>query len=249
MMGAAMRSWTEIKQLMTRPQPVTLPLVLLFAVAPLYLVIQVLVAGGPTYAPETELDRLVPVRGGWALVYASLFGAALLPIFVVHQQELVRRTINAFLAMWLVAYAFFLGYPTVGPRPPQVVEAGFSGWGLKVIYGSDSNYNCFPSLHVAQCYLAAFVCHRVHRGVGTVAVVWASLVGASTLFTKQHWALDVAGGIVLAAIAFVAFVQGYPREATPERERRLAPLLALCAFGVFGVMALLLCCLYALNIY
>ena len=243
-----MQTWKEIAVLMSRPQPVTIPMVSLFAIIPLYLAIQVFVAGGSTHAPETEFDRMVPVRGGWALVYASLFCAALLPIFVVHQQELVRRTINGFLAMWLVAYVFFLAYPTVGPRPPKVVEDGFSGWGLRVIYGSDSNYNCFPSLHVAQCFLAAFICYRVHRGVGLVAVVWASLVGVATLFTKQHWVLDVVGGIVLAIFAYLIFVQGYRREATPERERRRAPHLALCAFGVFGVIALSLWCMYALNL-
>ena len=57
------------------------------------------------------------------------------------------------------------------------------------------------SLHVAQCFIAALVCHRVHRGAGAVAGVWAFLVALSTLFTKQHYVVDVLGGILLAGVA------------------------------------------------
>ena len=133
---------------MTRPQPVTMPMVTLFALVPFYLVIGELVQGGPMHVPE-------------------------------------------------------------------------------LAYESDIRYNCFPSLHVAQCFIAALVCHRVHRGVGAVAGAWAGLVALSTLFTKQHYVLDVVGGVALAGVAWLFFVRGCPPDAVPERERRLAPALAV----------------------
>jgi membrane-associated phospholipid phosphatase len=46
--------------------------------------------------------------------------------------------------------------------------------------------------------VSALTCHRVHRGVGTAAVLCAALVGASTLFTKQHYVLDAIAGMFLA---------------------------------------------------
>jgi membrane-associated phospholipid phosphatase len=228
-------AWHEALELMTRPQPVTVPMVALFALIPFYLYIGELVRGGPLHVPELALDRAIPVVPAWSVVYGSLFLAALLPVMVVHQQELIRRTILAFLMAWLVSYAVFLAYPTVTSRPEEFAGDGFFDWTLRIIYESDIRYNCFPSLHVAQCFIAALVCHRVHPGVGAVAGVWAFFVALSTLFTKQHYALDVLGGMFLAGAAWLAFLRGYPRDAVPERERRLAPALALGAVGMYAL--------------
>lgn len=239
--------WRDVVELMTRPQPVTLPMVLLFALIPLYLFIGNLFPDRPLNVPELALDRAIPLQPAWSVVYGSLFLAALLPVFVVHRQELVRRTILAFLMAWLVSYAVFLAYPTVSSRPEVVAGDGFSSWALRQIYDSDVPYNCFPSLHVAQCFLAALACHRVHRGVGIAAAVWASFVALSTLFTKQHYVLDVLGGMVLAYVAYRVFLRSYPREDIPERERRLAPALALGAVGIYGVVVAGLWLIYALD--
>ncbi len=238
--------WSAFVELMTRPQPVTLPMVALFAIIPGYLCIGVLVHGGIVHAPELALDRMGPVRPEWSVVYGSLFLAALLPVFVLHQQELIRRTILAYLAVWLVAYVCFLAYPTIGPRPATVAGEGFFVWALRVIYSSDARYNCLPSLHVAQCFLAALACYRVHRGVGAVAGIWAFLVGLSTLYTKQHYILDVITGILLAYAAYVVFLRSYPREDIPEEERRLAPALALGAAAIYLLIVAGLWVVYAM---
>lgn len=234
--NASRLGWNAVVDLMTRQQPVTLPMVALFAIVPVYLYIGELVQHGEViHVPELALDRMVPLRPEWSVVYGSLFLAALLPVFVVHQQELVRRTILAFLAVWLFSYVCFLAYPTIGPRPATVAGEGFFVWALHAIYSSDVRYNCFPSLHVAQCFLAALACHRVHRGVGAIAGAWALLVGLSTLYTKQHYILDVLAGMLLAYVAYVIFLRSYPRENVPERERRLAPALALAAAATYAL--------------
>ena len=233
---------------MTRPQPVTLPMILLFALIPFYLVIGNVVADGPVHVPELAVDRALPLVPAWSLVYWSLFLAAVLPVLVVHQRDHVHRTILAFIAVWLAALACFLAYPTVSSRPEEAPGDGFGDWGMRLILSTDVQYNCLPSLHVAQCFLAAFTCSLVHRGVGAVAVAWASLVAVSTLLTKQHYVLDVVGGVVLAALAYAIFLRSFPRSAIPERERRYAPVLALGAAAFYGVILLLFAALYAAGI-
>jgi len=238
-----------VRELMTRPQPVTLPMVALAAIIPLYLVIgAVVVPGRALHVPEVALDRAMTLSPAWSFVYLSLFLAALLPVFVIHQQELVRRTILAFIAIWLIAYVCFLAYPTVGPRPAEVPGDGFSVWTLRAIYSSDHRYNCLPSLHVAQCFLAAFACSRVNRRVGVVAMAWAFLVGLSTVYTKQHYVMDVVTGILLAMVGYIVALRGFPPDATPERERRYAPLLAACAVGAYAVLMLILLALYLIGV-
>src|SRR2546422_643919 len=82
---------------------------------------------------------------------------------------------------------FLLVYPTMPPRPARVIGEGFAVWGLRFLYSADPPYNCFPSLHVAHSFVSALTCYRVHRGVGIAAALCASLIGVSTLYTKQHY--------------------------------------------------------------
>lgn len=207
------------------------------SLAPLYFVIAALTRGRPTYAPELSLDRALSVQPAWMLVYGSLYVLILLlPVLVVRQQELFRRGLKAFLMVMLAGYAGFLLYPTAAPRPAEVFGDGFAAWSLRLAYSIDPPYNCFPSLHVAYAFVSALTCYRVHRGVGAVAAVWATLIGVSTLYPKQHYVVDVIGGALAAYVAYVLFLRGYPREAVAERDRSRAPVRALAAIGIFAFM-------------
>ena len=240
--------WRAVVDVMTRPQSVTIPMVVLFSIIPLYLFIGTeLIPAYTLHTPELELDRAISLWPAWSVMYGSLFLAVLLPIFVIHQQELIRRTVLAFLLIWLFSYACFIAYPTVSLRPATVAGDGFFIWTLQIIYDSDIRYNCFPSLHVAQCLLAALACYRVHRGVGIAAVFWAFLVGLSTLYTKQHYIVDVIAGLLLAYIAYYLLLRSFPRKNTPEHECLLAPTLALCAVGIYLLFVAGFLLIYAIN--
>ncbi|MGE0354383.1 MAG: phosphatase PAP2 family protein [Gemmatimonadales bacterium] len=230
--------WSGAGRFLMRPYPVTWPMVLLVGLIPVYLVIAGRAETGPVHTPATALDRLLPLVPAWAIVYGALYGFLILvPVFVVGQPDLIRRTVWAYLMVWSTAYLGFLLYPTVAPRPDAVVGEGFAAWGLRFLYGADPPYNCFPSLHVAHSFVSAFACSRVHRPLGLVAIAGAALVALSTLFTRQHYVADLIGGILLAAAAYGIFLRGYPRSRTPDRDRRLAPRLAVGAAAIVGLGA------------
>jgi membrane-associated phospholipid phosphatase len=130
----------------------------------------------------------------------------------------------------------FLLYPTAAPRPAEVPGDGFAAWSLRLAYELDPPYNCFPSLHVAYACVSALTCYRVHRGVGRAAAVWAALIGVSTLYTKQHYVVDVIAGALAAYVAYLLFLRRYPRAEVTEDDRRRAPRCALAAIGIFAFM-------------
>lgn len=211
-------------------------MIVLVSLVPLYLVIAGWARVGAVHAPELALDRLLPLTPVWALIYGALYAFLIvLPVFVVQQKEMIRRTVWAYVTVWSVAYACFLLYPTVAPRPDKVTGEGFAVWGLKFLYDADPPYNCFPSIHVAHSFVSALACHRVHRTLGLVAVSCASLVAIATLLTKQHYVADVIGGIFLAVVANAAWLGSYSRANIPEFDGRLAPALALCVGGIVGL--------------
>lgn len=228
--------WSLLVESLTRPYRVTIPMIVLVSLVPLYVFIPTLVAGRRTYAPELFLDRLVPLRPSWALVYGALYlFLIVLPVLAVRQEEHIRRTVAAYLTVWIAAYVFFLLLPTTAPRPTEVSGGGFGGWGLRLLYAADPPYNCFPSLHVAHSFVSALTCWRLDRRLGIATLAAATLVALSTLFTKQHYVLDVVGGALLASAAYALFLRRHPREAVPEPDRRLAPVLAVSLLGVIAL--------------
>ena len=87
--------------------------------------------------------------------------------------------------------------------------------------------------------MSALTCLRVHRGVGIAATFAAVLVAFSTLFTKQHYVVDVIAGALMAVLAFWIFIQSQPRVQVPELDRQVAPtfawgILACAGLGVAG---------------
>ena len=220
---------------LARPYHVTPSMVAFVSLIPLYILIPAFFPPAARYVPELALDRMVPLVPVWALVYGALYAfLILLPVFVVRHEPLLRRTVHAYLLIWLTAYVcFFVLWPTVAPRPAKVVGDGFAVWGLQALYSSDPPFNCFPSLHVAHSFVSALACSRVHRRVGIVAILCAVLVAASTVFTKQHYILDVVAGIVLALAAYTLFLRREP--AAPDFDRQVAPALALGVGAVVTV--------------
>lgn len=233
-----------------RPYRVTWPMVALMALVPLYLFIPRFTFDQTMHAPAIALDRRIPLEPGWVLVYGPLYlFLILLPLFVIRTDALIRRTFYAYLAVWMSAYVCFWLYPTSAPRPDDVPAGGaFAAWGLRFLYSADPPFNCFPSLHVAHSFVSALCCRRVHRGLGNWALAAAGLVGLSTLFTKQHYVLDVVAGALLAAGVCTVALRGVHRGATPDFDRRAAPALALIVAAMVALVFSGYVILYALGV-
>lgn len=209
----------------------------LVSLAPMYIVIAILTRGRPTYRPELAIDRAIPLEPAWMLGYGSLYVfIVVLPLLVVRGQGLIRRAMRAYLLVMTLSYAVFLAYPTSAPRVDDIAADSFWTWMLLGLYSMDPPYNCFPSLHVAYAFVSALACSRVHRGVGAAAIAWAWVIAVSTLFTKQHYVADVIGGTAAAALAYVLFLRGSPRDEVSEQDRLRAPRRALLAVAVFAVL-------------
>lgn len=207
------------------------------SLAPMYMVIAMITRERPTHTPYVWLDHAIALEPSWMLVYGSLYVfILLLPVLVVRERALFRQALKGYLLVMIAGYVGFLAYPTSAPRPDEVIGDGFAAWTLRIAYEIDPPYNCFPSLHVAYSFVSALACARVHRGVGAVATCWAALIGVSTLYTKQHYVVDVIAGALAAYVAYVLFLRTYPRDAVASIDRERAPRRALVAIGLCGVM-------------
>jgi membrane-associated phospholipid phosphatase len=228
---------TEVfKQPYPLPASVLGPILALGSLVPCYVFIGCFITPNRGVGvPDLPLDRLLPLSPVWSVVYGSHLILVLLPFIVIRRERLLRRTVLAYLLIWAVALVCFLVYPTSAPRPTKIVGDGFVEWLLRIIYVADPPYNCFPPPRVAHTFVSAFACFHVHRGVGVGLGVWALLIGLSTLFTKQHYALDVIAGMGLATIAYWVFLRRPPPETVQENDRRVAPYVVLMFAYAYGL--------------
>ncbi len=148
-------------------------------------------AGTPILIPPLTPDRAIPFLSGSVWIYNSQF------VFLAWTIATMKDPAKLFRAMALAslaAFSVFFFFPTEIARD-FVPGAGLTGDSFRFLYSLDTPANCFPSLHVALAAIAA------ENRRGPVATLWAGLIIVSTLTTKQHYFIDVAGGLVLAAIA------------------------------------------------
>jgi membrane-associated phospholipid phosphatase len=96
---------------------------------------------------------------------------------------------------------FFLFFPTAYPRPlyPEVDNILVAG-AMKFIAVADNPNNCFPSMHIALTGVSSWAIRFLSRRLHLLFWLWTLTIYVSTLTTKQHYFLDILGGIAVMLI-------------------------------------------------
>lgn len=168
-------------------------------------------------APVLPADAWIPLRPAWVFPYLlaiPLWGIGLLSITLWMDDKHYRPSVlSAFVAI-LVGLGFYTFFPTYVNRP-EITGSGIAADLLRWVYAHDQPYNALPSSHV---YLTLLLTLVMSRWKPRLAVIWWGFglaVCAATLFTKQHYLLDVICG---AALAFLAYWLGITVEKRAEQK-------------------------------
>lgn len=166
-----------------------------------YLVINQITADWLAHDLATPLDRAIPLQPIWEVIYVSIYFYMFIPVVYLRDAGLFRRAVLGFCVMQLVCYGFFLSFP-VGIERPQLgdLQQNFLHWGLALNYVLDQPRNLFPSLHLANAFMVSLLMFRAAPKIGLPALIWACLIGYSTLAAKHHLLGDVIAGIILALL-------------------------------------------------
>ena len=152
----------------------------------------------------TGLDRELPFLVWTVIPYFLLIGGMYLPIFL-RSRELLHESLVALTVAVLVNYSIFFFFPTVIERPPVPAGANLAEVLYRWLIGIDSPANCFPSGHITVPAIGCwYIAKQRLRWRWPIAFVYA-LLALSVLTTKQHYAIDIVGGLFTAGLGiFVA---------------------------------------------
>jgi membrane-associated phospholipid phosphatase len=171
--------------------------ILAYAIQLIYIPTSNRVSGG--IEPKLSID-IFPIWAIWVLPYVLCYALWLSSvIWIIFKTE--DRAFRSFIAACVFTFTFgvliFIFVPT------YVKPVSFSGTDaftllLRMIHEHWGRYDAFPSGHIYITTLLALFFSRWHPPQKWAWVLILVIVSFSTLFTGQHYILDVLGGYAVA---------------------------------------------------
>ncbi len=158
----------------------------------------------PVRLPLLGIDELVPFLPWTFIIYLSDYALAITGIVLTKNlEDFNALTRMAFMALVICGIFFFFA-PTIYPRPEYPTGQPFFIQALlHLIATADMPTNCFPSMHVAQAGVFAWASRRLGRRINITFWLWTLAIAISTMTTKQHYFVDILGGLAVTATAAV----------------------------------------------
>ena len=158
---------------------------------------------------SSAFDSATPLIPAFVYIYVAAFPFWVMSYIHIYSKDrrTARRMLFADLFCKVVATLCYCLYPCtlVQPLPEQIT--GIGAWALKIVYYFDKPTNLLPSMHCFVSWLCArpLMSRQTKESKKNIicSAVFAILIFASTVFTKQHVILDVITGFAVAEIGWL----------------------------------------------
>lgn len=150
---------------------------------------------------------VIPYVGWYLLIVVSLV------YFLLYNVDNFRRLQIFIIVTQAVAVIIYIAFPSIQElRPAVFPRDNFLTDCVKLLYSVDTNTGVCPSLHCAYSIGIASVWlkeKRASAGVKTFVVIFVILVCLSTMFIKQHSAVDFFAAIPVCILAEIIACGSY----------------------------------------
>lgn len=155
------------------------------------------------------IDAVIPFVPAFIVIYVLSY-VQWVGSYIYHcreSRELCYRMTTSDLIAKFITLIFFIALPTQIVRP-VVEDGGFLNWLTQLIYSSDKPISLFPSIHCLEswmCFRTATMMAKPKRWYICVQFVFTLLVFASVVFVKQHYFVDILGGVAVVEIGLFVY--------------------------------------------
>jgi membrane-associated phospholipid phosphatase len=154
----------------------------------------------PLQFSKSNVDNSIPFIPESIFIYSSQLLFLFLALWNDKDEMARTKIFYAMLIATGIASFIFMIFPVELPRD-KIEMQGIMAYCWQGLYRIDPSSNCFPSLHVTFAIIATNVLVSINSFWRFFAPSWALLICLSTLTTKQHYLIDVVGGVFLAMIS------------------------------------------------
>jgi membrane-associated phospholipid phosphatase len=171
--------------------------------------------GSTDYSPMllTGLDACIPYIPVFVLPYLFIWGYAGFIVgytlfFRIFDHHLFRYFYLSFMLMTCIECLLWLLFPariSIRVEPEVLALHGWLGELTAYVYRRATPWNVFPSAHIASAYAGwLFSAHFAKQRHRWLFLVLFLLTCLSVLFIKNHFLLDILGGMILAQLIYSA---------------------------------------------
>src|SRR4030042_6143287 len=155
---------------------------------------------GPVHILETTVDDWIPLIPAFIFPYISLYALLALSPWRFWKDDIGVFKLAAFIDLAL-SYLIYVFFQTKIERP-VLTGSDISAAVLRWVYSIDKPFNAFPSLHTSLSALCALLWRKAGSSIWPIILLWAMLIIASTVLVKQHYIVDVFGGVAVAIVSY-----------------------------------------------
>ncbi len=166
----------------------------------------------PRTLPWTPIDTFFGFHPWTLWIYISDYILIFLPAVLVTNIHVMKKLLKAYLVNFAIHFPIFFFFPTTLSRP-ILEEDSFLTQAFRLLWQVDTPVNCFPSQHVSLCFVVALGFWNYRRRWALGMIIWSILISLSTLTTKQHYAWDVLGGLL---VTFIVYWMVYRKKEDPK---------------------------------
>lgn len=145
---------------------------------------------------KLPLDDRIPLLPWFVVPYIGFFVFIGFSIFLVWNTQFIQPLLASLLFAYVVAFAVWYLFPN-GVKRPEISGTGLFHRILRFIYKTDHDTNAFPSGHVFVTLICAYYVSLGRPEMALAAWTIAVSIVLSTLFTKQHYVVDIVGGTLV----------------------------------------------------
>lgn len=153
---------------------------------------------------DTWIDKAIPFVPAFIVFYSLGYVFVFLPMFIINDKKEFYRLFWTYFAVLTISFAMFYALPVEQEVSVTYGNDIFSKL-IEFQHNHDPRFNNFPSLHISLNFLSYLILFRKSRRWGVNGSFMILPIILSVLFTKEHLFLDVIGGLVLGAAAFLSY--------------------------------------------
>lgn len=146
------------------------------------------------------LEKDIPLLPNAIWIYLLAYFTIPLSFAPLINKDAFITSLKTFMKASLIHSFFFICFPmTYDLRPDLIPDTSLASQLLILLHKWDQPLNNYPSMHVSFAFLSYFILLKFAKSWAWVYLALAILISASTVLVKQHYIMDVLGGITLAS--------------------------------------------------
>ena len=149
-------------------------------------------------------DEKIPFATPWIIVYVLSFIQWAVGYFIIMKdsREACMKVFSGEMTAKVISFLFFMFLPVTIQRPEVTGNSVFD-WMTRFIFAADTPMCLFPSLHCLDswtCWRGTHYMKHVSKTYQVFMFAYTLLVCVAVVFVKQHYIVDILGGIAVVEI-------------------------------------------------